>query len=179
MIKSKLPAKNTRKGPDMAQFRVSPPWITHIHYIESIFGDDPDVTVISNEELRQVRLFVDGADKADAIAKLIKKKVAFGDETLTIEVVPCNDDTLASTVRKAFAGNDAIARIIDGSGSAVPFYDDRVFVLFKPEVVQFFNDNLTDFYGNENTLYHLIAREVFDAGPSVAFGTELVWTELD
>ncbi len=94
-------------------------------------------------------------------------------------MVPCNDETLASTVRKAFAGNDAVARIIDGSGSAVPFYDDRIFVLFRPEVVQFFNDNLTDFYGNENTLYHLIAREVFDAGPSVAFGTELVWTELD
>jgi hypothetical protein len=163
----------------MAQFKVSPPWITHIHYIEHIFGDDPDVTVKSNEELRQVRLFVDGQDKADAIAKLIKKKIAFGDETLTIEVVPCNDETLASTVRKAFAGNEAVSRIIDRSGSAVPFYDDRVFVLFKPEVVQFYNDNLTDFYGNENTLYHLIAREVFDAGPSVAFGTESVWTELD
>lgn len=179
MVESNLPAIQTRKGTDVAQFRVSPPWITHIHYIENIFSDDPDVTVISNEELRQVRLFVDGQDKAAAIAKLIKKKIAFGDETLTIEVVPCNDDTLASTVRKAFAGNDAVARIIDGSGSAVPFYDDRVFVLFRPEVVQFFNDNLTDFYGNENTLYHLIAREVFDAGPSVAFGTDLVWTELD
>ena len=179
MVESKPPARQTRKGTDVAQFRVSPPWITHIHYIEQIFGDDPDVTVISNEELRPVRLFVDGQDKADAIAKLIKQKVEFGNETLTIEVVPCNDKTLASTVRKAFAGNEAVARIIDGSESPVPFYDDRVFVLFKPEVVQFFNDNLTDFYGNENTLHYLMAREVFDAGPSVAFGTDLVWNETD
>ena len=158
----------------MAKLKVSPPWITHIHYIEQTFGKDPDVTVISNEELRQVRLFVDGQDKADAIAKIIKKKVAFGDETLTIEVVPCNDDSLASTVRKAFAGNGAVADIIDGAGSGVPFFDDRIFVLFKPEIVQFYNDNLTDYYGNENTLYHIMARDVFDAGASVAFGTESV-----
>lgn len=158
----------------MAQLKVSPPWITHIHYIEQTFGKDPDVTVLSNEELREVKLLVDGQDKADAIAKLIRSDVEFGNEHLKVTVVPCNDDSLASTVRKAFAGNGAVADIIDGSGSGVPFFDDRIFVLFKPEIVQFYNDNLMDYYGNENTLYHIMARDVFDAGASVAFGTESV-----
>lgn len=179
MVKSKPPANKARKETDVAQFRVSPPWVTHIHYIEHIFGGDPDVTVTSDEERREVKLLVNGQDKAGAIERLIKTNVQFGNEELKVTVVPSNDDSLASTVRKAFAGNGAVARIIDGSESPVPFYDDRVFVLFKPEVVQFFNDNLTDFYGNENTLHYLVAREVFDAGPSVAFGTDLVWNETD
>lgn len=35
------------------------------------------------------------------------------------------------------------------------------YVVFKNCVVQFFNDNLNDIYGNISTLYQDIAREIF------------------
>lgn len=152
---------------------VSPPWITYYHYLDAIFADDREVTVTYDNEEHEIKLLVNGQDKADSIDRLIVHEVDFGNVKLKVTVVPSNDDSMASIVRKAFAGNDAVEAIIDGGDKGIPFFDDRVFVLFRPEVVQFFNDNLNDFYGLETTLYQTIAREVFDAGASVAFGTNI------
>lgn len=156
------------------ELKVSPPWITYYNYIDKIFEEDSDVVVAYDNAEHEIKLFVNGNDKADAIDRLIVHEVDFGNVKLKVTVIPSNEDSMASTVRKAFTGNDAVEAIIDGCDKGLPFFDDRTFVLFRPEVVQFFNDNLNDYYGFETTLYQTIARKVFDAGASVAFGTFIV-----
>lgn len=155
------------------ELKVSPPWITYYHYLDRIFAEDREVTVLYDNDEHEIKLLVNGQDKADAIDRIIVHEVDFGNVKLKVTVVPSNDNSTAATIRKAFAGNGAVEAIIEGGDKALPFYDDRIFVLFAPEVVQFFNDNLADFYGLETTLYQTIAREVFDTGAEVAFGTNI------
>ena len=48
------------------------------------------------------------------------------------------------------------------------------FVLFKPEVIQFLDDDTSDYYGNWNGLAEDIAREIFVEGyRGVNFCTEV------
>ena len=46
------------------------------------------------------------------------------------------------------------------------------YVVFTNKVVQFFNDNLNDIYGNVTTLYQEIASDVFDIESGVFFCTD-------
>ena len=39
---------------------------------------------------------------------------------------------------------------------------NAIYVVFKNKVVQYFNDNLNDIYGNTSTLYEDIARDIFE-----------------
>ena len=53
-------------------------------------------------------------------------------------------------------------------GTTNPF----VYVMFKPEVVQYWDDNLGDPHGNISTLAQEIARDVFEDGNGVYFSTD-------
>ena len=70
---------------------------------------------------------------------------------------------------EAFEGNDAFvfARKISLFHSNPTYY-----VVFKPDVVQFYTDNLGDWNGFRSTLYENIAREIFKDIPGVFYGTD-------
>ena len=156
----------------MAELRLSPPWTTHVHYLEAVFALDDDVKVKYDEDAHEVKLLVTGQDKADSIDRIIRHEVNFGGKVLTVTVVPSNDDSIGAAVRKAFAGNGAVSAIIEGQPQ--PFMAERTYVLFEPEAIQFFNDDLSSYYGVETTLYQTAAREVFDAGVGVSFCTDII-----
>lgn len=59
----------------------------------------------------------------------------------------------------AFEGNPILNKIYVVEGI---FSNRFIYVEFKPEIVQFYNDNLGDLNGNVTTLYETIARNVFN-----------------
>lgn len=152
--------------------QISPPWVTYARKMQALFEQDRDVTVKYDNESRTLDLLVEGNDKASAISSILPNEVEFGNVKLTIAVKPSNDDSPEAIVRKAFAGNDAVASI-ETIETDVPLFGDRTYVLFKPEVVQFFDDDMTDINGICTTIYQDIAREVFETGPGVSFCTEI------
>lgn len=152
--------------------RISPPWVTYAKKVQALFAEDQDVIVEYDNDSRTLTLLVEGQDKASAIERLIPKEAEFGNVKLAITVKPSNDDSLQATVRKAFAGNPAVSSIETVSGD-VPLFGSRTYVLFKPEVVQFFDDDMSDYNGLHSTLYQDIAREVFDYDASVSFCTDI------
>jgi hypothetical protein len=156
----------------MAEAKISAPWVTYVSKLKAIFEYDMDVTVTYDDETHEVELLVDGHDKAEALATLLRTERQFGNVTLTITVKPSNNGTTDVLVRKAFAGNDAVSAIVKADDD-VPFAGGRTFVLFQPEVVQFFDDDLSDYNGLCTTLYQDIAREVFDTDAQVSFCTDL------
>ena len=154
----------------MRSAKLSPPWVSFYRKLCALFAKDPDVSIDFDEDALEVKLKVDGADKADALSQLLPCKKPFGNVTLTITVIPSNKigARKIDLFSKAFDGNRAVSEIITLTNE---YGDKNDFVVFDSEVVQFFNDDISDVYGNCSTLYQDIAREVFD-GSGVFFCTE-------
>jgi len=161
----------------MAQLKLSPPWIKYMHEMEQLFKYDPEVHVIYDEDEHIIHLYVDKQRKADALATLIPETVTFGNITLQVNVVPANGAlsttaglTNAQLFENAFEGNGAFAFVRWLPGI---FSNNLTYVVFKNKVVQYFNDNLSDVYGNCNTLYQDIAKNIFGEIAGVYFCTDI------
>lgn len=144
-----------------SQVKLSPPWISFYTKLEMLFREDEEVTVdFEDGEDRKIKIFVDNVSKAEALEKLLPKQKTFGNITVNIIVIPSNTaDSQENLFRRAFEGNKSVNRI----ESVVPPYSSNPFtyILFKKEVVQYWDDNMADFYGYQSTLYQDIAKEVF------------------
>lgn len=138
----------------------SSPWIEHVHKIEQLFLSDDDVQVEYDDTSKTARLLVRGADKADALDKKIRHEVDCGNVTLNVTVVPNNDGepTEEEYIHRAFAGNDLFV------GTAVEelYGGTATYALFKPETVQFWDDNIRSVYGVETMTVEQIAMDVLD-----------------
>ena len=116
-----------------------------------------------------LRFFVENPNKANAIREILPEEVSFGNVKLAIHVVPAElQKNPTSIINAAFKGNKAVSRILHRT---TPLTGDHDYVMFRPDVVQFFNDDLGDPNGNESTLYQEIAREVLQI-KGVNFCTE-------
>ena len=149
--------------------KLSAPWVVYCQKIEALFRADPDIQIKVDAENTHITLYVDNPLKAEAISKILPEKVSFGDVTLVISIIPANlhDDT-TSIINAAFKGNKAVGRILH---IETPITGAKDYVMFKPEVVQFFVDDLGDPHGNESTLYQDIARDILNID-NVLFCTE-------
>lgn len=148
----------------MAIISKSAPWITYYRKVDALFKKDDEVLVVFDEENLVLSLYVDDQAKASALNVLIPMEKVYGNVTLKIKVIPPNDkfsnmrmDDALSIASVAFRDNNAVYMVRDVSGIL-----NIVYVIFKKDVVQFFDDNLGDIHGNCSTLYEMIARDVFE-----------------
>ena len=139
--------------------KLSPPWNTFVSELKALFGEDPDIKIVFNEEEYKVDIFVEDAAKADALTQLIPEERIYGNVALKIAVIPADKagSTGANLIEAAFKGNPVLKQMLR---MKTPFgeYD---YAVFRKEVVQFYNDDLCDPHGNESTLFEDIARDVF------------------
>lgn len=153
------------------KIKISSPWVKFYREIECLFKGDPDVNVTFDEENNTIKLYVNGAAKADALTALLPSEKEFGNVKVKICVVPANKPKLkmGELFETAFEGNPVLSytKTIDGVMT-----NPLTYVVLKKEVVQFFNDNLNDIHGLETTLYQTIAKDVFD-GTGVFFCTDI------
>lgn len=154
----------------MENMKLSPPWITFVNEIKALFGEDPEIKIMYDEDSYTLKLFVDNTDKADALTKLIPEEKEFGNVTLKIEVVPANsdDDSADRLFKKAFFGNPVMKNVATFD---TPF-GKITYAVFEKKVVQFFNDQMDDINGNKSTLFQEIARDVFGMDRGVYYCTE-------
>lgn len=157
------------------KYTLSPPWIKYYHEIEAFFAEDPDVKVVYYPEEQEVCLYVEGQEKADALTNLLPSEKDFGNVVLHVMVIPanknCNCKDLRATVldiADAFEGNNAVefCKAVQGIYSNPMYY-----IVFKKKVVQYFTDDLGDYYGVRSTLYQDIAEEIFEPVEGVYYCT--------
>lgn len=149
----------------MAIIKKSAPWVTYYREVNELFKKDKDVFVVFDEENVELKIYVKDQIKASAIQYLMPTEKEFGNVVLKIDVIPSNGTQLRgiSTANvltiacDAFLSNDAVYGVTDVSAMF-----DLVYVVFRKEVVQFFDDNIGDINGNCSTLYEAIARDVFE-----------------
>ena len=147
------------------------PWVTYVHKLNALFGQDPDIEIVFDESEMKVKLLVVGADKAASLDRLLPGSITFGNVgALTIEVVPANKEkSKADLFRDAFEGNPLYSRTMDiqPDGTKNAF----TYVMFYKKVVQYWNDNLGDPHGNVSMMAQDLATEIFSED-GVMYSTE-------
>lgn len=163
----------------MATLHMSAPWVIFYREIQAMFAYDPEIHIIYDEADNNVKLYVEDEYKAGALMRLLPDTKTFGNVTLKITVYPPNDtamaligdeETTAELFDLAFTGNSAYA-----FSKTLPnvFNDNITYVVFRKRVVQYYTDDLGDYYGQTSTLYQNIAADIFCERPGVFFSTDI------
>ena len=168
----------------MAKLGLSSPWVIFYNEINAMFKDDPDIRIVYDEENNTINLYVDNADKANALTELLPVEKNFGAITITINVIPSNNivETVNSRRFKmltqpvgvmfelAFKGNPHFSKAVHVTNI---FNNPMTYIVFKREVIQYFNDSLGDLNGVCSTLMQNIAENIFDYRDGVYFCTSV------
>ncbi len=157
----------------MAKTGLSSPWVQFYREVEMLFSKDGEINVIYDEVNRELKLYVSNGTKAAILSEMFPETKKFGRVELKITVIPANRCSEAGKnylKSELFEGNGAVAfiRVIDG------VFDNLLqYVVFKKNVVQYYTDDLGDYYGIRSTLYEQIARDVFEDCGGVFFCTDV------
>ena len=166
----------------MAKLGLTSPWVNFYYQINTFFEKDNDVRVVYDEDENIISLYVDNEAKAAALTELLPVEKVFGGVTVRVNVIPANrlnvtkvNKFLASGEDKgnliavALEGNDRLADVIRVVGI---FNNPMTYVVFRKEVVQYFNDSLGDIHGVCSTLMQDIAKDIFEDTEGVYFCTD-------
>ena len=178
-----MPFKKTNGNDGEDNVGLTPPWISHARKIYALFGKDPDIDIVYDPDEPEVKLYVAKTAKAEAIASILPAEEEFGNIKLKITVVMPNEIAAADVLAAAFDGNpilSEIGRIFSADGANKP---PMCYVVFSNEVVQYFNDDLSDANGVASTLYEQIASDILEPKEGVFYctavdeGSKIVWPE--
>lgn len=146
---------------------LSSPWYTYQRKIHALFRYDPDIEVgevfETNDPIADYAFDIEVKchEKYIALDRVLPKVRRFGNVRIAIFLYDeengeeADAETLFKTI---FKGNPALSDII----TAEDFTGTKhTYVLFRPEVVQFFNDDISDLNGNWSGIMQDIARDVF------------------
>ena len=148
--------------------KLAAPWITYVSELKALFEKDPQVKIEYDEDHRIVKMLVDNEKKAEALSKLIPAEKDFGNVRLKITINPSNKkENNFGLICDAFDGNLAVNNIQYVNS---PF-GELAYLVFCKEVVQFYNDEMSDPNGNRSTLYQDIATDVMMDREGIFFCT--------
>lgn len=149
----------------MAKLNLSAPWDLYYEELKCFFAEDKQVHVVYERDEHIISLYVEDGEKATALSKLLIEEVHFGDITLSIDVIPANEDGFSD---KEFAGAKLFETALKGNNNfsfvrtvQLLFNNPLTYVVFVPEVAQYYTDDLGDWNGFRSTLYQTIAQETF------------------
>lgn len=154
--------------------KLSAPWVILYRKIEAMFKEDPQVNVVFDEDEMMINLYVNCGFKAAALDDILVPEYKFGNTTVKVIVIPPNDDF--PDISKdphlkydyALGGNWIFNSTYKLDHPALPHF---TYVMFEPNVAQYFTDDLTNPFGVTTTLYEDIAKEIFRVENGVFFST--------
>lgn len=153
---------------------LSPPWDTYYSKLKYSVGVTPGVNVGAlipiNDSLYIVVVTVDSVPVGLALATLLKQEMQF-DEVKVMVFVQDQQGTQISPIPGSLTAFE-IAQLFLESLTGNAYFDNvvvrpfapgepnAVYPVFKPEVIQFFDDNLADLYSNFNGVAADVFRDV-------------------
>ena len=156
----------------MAILKLSAPWQIYYKELCELFKFDPEVRIVYDTDEQIINIYVDNTAKAEAMAAVLPTEKDFGGITVLIVVIPANKTNLrrtrGTTYEDLFYKNPIVDDIVTIEGVMT---NPITYVIFKKEVVQYYNDSLSDAHGLCSTLYQDIAKRVLDADEGIFFCT--------
>lgn len=141
-----------------SKLELGTPWAIYAGRVMELFAEDPSVMCDYDNDSPELKLRVDGADKADAISALLPANMEFGNITLKITVVPSNVVPDGGELfRRAFAGNPKFRDVAYGGPMG-----DVPYAMFEPKVVQLREDDLSKYAGVVTLTFEELAASVLD-----------------
>jgi hypothetical protein len=156
------------------------PWNTYRKMINALFEYDPEIEVgdVEVPDSRvvdyDIQISVKNHRKYEALQKLLPARKDFGSVKVAIYIYDMenNETNDIEMFKDLFRDNPIVSNF---EKVKLPDGSERNFVCFRPEVIQFFDDDISDCYGNYNGLAEDIARAVFgDRAVEVGFSTGLM-----
>lgn len=147
---------------------IQAPWYTLLGYIKAMFGGDPEFAIDEDytkgdDGVYYLTIDVRNWEKFKAVKDTLIQNFNFGNVTVKIDlqcsVNVSESESTIEKMKKVFEGNHIVRRIIEVEDVAKVKHG---YVIFQPEVIQFYNDDLTDYMGNFNGLAEDIARSLFN-----------------
>ena len=139
------------------------PWILCFRRLKQLFQYDSDVQVERGNNDEEIKLYVKGTHKAEALNQLLWKEKQFGNITVKITIIPDNEDveaTYTELFEDAFKGNPVFRFGKHVSGQLGTFD----FIVFTAIPAQYYSDNLFDYKGCTTELFEDMAKDIFDVG---------------
>lgn len=170
-VNEELDARETELM-EQANASLCPPWVEYFNKLNCLFGDDPEIKLEQDFDKREIRMYIESTDKAQALGKLLPGGFSYGTERWHLAIIPANEtrQNPRDLLLTALEGNPNFCGIIDYKQDAIdrPF----VYMMFAKKVAQYYNDNLEDANGMRSTLYSKLAKELFlPYDPTIKFCT--------
>ncbi len=156
---------------------LSPPPFTFANKVKYTLGMDPDVTVHDIKSTgggkHLIHIDVKNLDKLQALDTIIKSVYSLGNEEVRIQfhsvcgdssphhrstspVIPWTTKSVEKIINTAFRGNPLFYMTKDSNS----FGHSAVNVIFQKAIVQFWNDDLSDYYSNYNEVAAFVFRQL-------------------
>ena len=142
----------TKKSTD-----ISPPIYQVYHMLRAFLGADQDITVEVNEKSKYLNVIISDASKYKAYLTILKDKI--------------NDFEIRVNGKKRTAKYTPTTESITAALITHPMINDiqeievlgfrRLFIMFKQNVVQYYDDNFSHPYGLVTTIAEDLARKIF------------------
>ena len=168
----------------MADLSLSAPWYTYRNKLAALFQGDTEVFVsaleaVDNSQGRfTLTITSTNHEKAEALDKLLRKYRKFGNVEVQITIVddsPEKGPSHEKLYEALFNGNPLFH---DLSHKTIPG-GEFAYVRFKPEVVQVYADDMSDYDGNWSGLAQQIAKDIFfTENDLIYFCTAPVWNQV-
>lgn len=162
-------------APKVVEVDMQSPWVTIYNKFKAMFSNDIDLKISELEgpdnKVATFEITSTNTDKINALSNILNDYFILGNVKLAVKfgVINGSNVEFINTKKRrnhidqdiiftAFENNNALddVRTIKFPGGFPVTY-----ILFVKEVVQFYNDDMTDLYGNYNGLYEDIARDIF------------------
>ena len=146
--------------------KLSAPWEIYCRKLQALFSKDPEIVVSDIAQRGGARVMIIqtcNVDKYNALKQVFPSVKYFGDAALQIDIRMPNEDEFKldpqNLMEDLFDGNEAVDKVCV---SLDPFGNEQTYVMFRPEVMQFFNDNIRDYNGICTTVAENLARDVLE-----------------
>ena len=144
-----------------------------------MFEYDSDVVVgeiVDEGTIKRIQVEVKNHTKYEALTKVLNTNIIMGSVTVVIDLYDeenmKRDDIDFETIKNAFDGNALVSTFVDfidhtGTKFGYVVFDNNA-------IIQFFNDDISDYAGNYNALPADVAKQLFHTPFGVTFCTKEV-----
>ena len=161
---------------------IEAPWWRFFKLLTNLFDKDESVGFKTNEDTKGVfEIIIISADicKLAAIKKVVGTERTFGNVKVVISYV---EEEGALTLEEFAMAFKDTGYLVDTKIAETPTGDHLYFPIMKKDVIQFYDDNIADYYGNLNATVADATIEIMDKKnlvPNFLVSTEASEVEIN